>query len=173
MADGVVTLEEAQFLKQWISAKEGMTDRWPSNVLFARLCDYLEDGVLDQDEERDLLGLLMDIAGIQVGSEKTAVALPLCDPAPPVEFNGKRFVLTGKFASGTRAECTAAVEALGGICASSPSQKTDYLVIGELCSQDWIHENYGRKIESAVELREKGSGISIISERYWAEHLAQ
>jgi hypothetical protein len=41
------------------------------------------------------------------------------------------------------------------------------LVIGTFASRDWANTNYGRKIERAVELRQSGSGISIISEEHW------
>ena len=50
---------------------------------------------------------------------------------------------------------------------SPATRETNYLVIGTFASRDWANTNYGRKIEHAVELRESGCGISIISEEYW------
>ncbi len=44
-------------------------------------------------------------------------------------------------------------------------------VIGAIGSRDWIHSTHGRKIERAVELREQGTGIYILSEEYWADSI--
>ena len=40
--------------------------------------------------------------------------------------------------------------------------QTDYLVIGILGSEDWIHTSYGRKIEKAIEIKQKGFNVAII-----------
>jgi len=47
---------------------------------------------------------------------------------------------------------------------------TDYLVIGEIGSSNWVHSSFGRKIEKAMELKEKGR-ISIVSEKHMQEFL--
>lgn len=59
----------------------------------------------------------------------------------------------------------------GGAIASV-SKKLDYLVIGEIGSRDWIHSTHGRKIEKAVELRNGGARLAIVSERHWQAGLA-
>jgi NAD-dependent DNA ligase len=159
---------EAQFLQSWLVKNADIAEKWPANVMLARIDEMLADGVLDDDEQGELVKLLMDVAGIHVGEEKTASTLPLCDPAPDLEFVGRRFVLTGKFASGTRKECEAMVVAVGGSVAKNVTKDTDVVVVGELVSDSWIHESYGRKIEKAVELRDSGGRVSIVSEEHWA-----
>ena len=48
----------------------------------------------------------------------------------------------------------------------------DYLVIGTFASQDWAHNNYGRKIEKSIKYNEDGrANIAIISEDAWADAL--
>jgi len=168
IADGTVNQAEAQFLQSWLVKNADIAEKWPANVMLARIDKMLADGVLDDDEQGELVKLLMDLAGIHVGEEKTASTLPLCDPAPDLEFVGRRFVLTGKFASGTRKECEAMVVAVGGSVAKNVTKDTDVVVVGELVSDSWIHESYGRKIEKAVELRDSGGGVSIVSEQHWA-----
>ncbi len=62
--------------------------------------------------------------------------------------------------------------ALGGVPTdSAPTLATRYLVIGVFASHDWYNTNYGRKIERAVELRNSGSGVAIISEEHWKSFL--
>ena len=41
---------------------------------------------------------------------------------------------------------------------------TDYLVVGNLGSEQWYYGSYGRKIEKAIELQNQGKPISIIEE---------
>jgi NAD-dependent DNA ligase len=77
-------------------------------------------------------------------------------------------VLTGKFVTGKRAFCEAAVERLGGWCDSRITRETDYLVIGTLASEAWMHTTHGRKIEAAVEMKAQGHPISIVAEEHWA-----
>lgn len=167
LADGTIVQREVEFLRAWVANNPEVQDKWPANVLFKRLEEALEDGVVDADEESDVLGLLMDITGLHTEEGKTASSLPLCAPQPEVEFEGKKFVLTGKFAAGSRKECEEMIAALGGSSGKSVSSATDYVVIGSLVSDQWIHESFGRKIEKAVELRDSGKGVSVISEEHW------
>jgi len=71
---------------------------------------------------------------------------------------------------GTRDECQAVVIEKGGRINPKPIRETDYLVIGTLGSADWAHTAYGRKIEYAVGLKQKGFGLHIVSEDHWAQH---
>lgn len=173
IADGVVTQSEAEFVQNWLVANREIQDKWPASVIFSRLEEYLEDGVLDEREEGELMALLMDVAGMQIEHGKTSSTLPLCQPQPDIEFEGRRFVLTGKFASGTRSECEKAVTSVGGQVTKSVGPSVDYVVVGTLVSDSWIHESYGRKIEKAVEVRDTGCGLSIVSEETWARYLAE
>lgn len=172
IADGAVNQQEAEFIHNWLRMNAEIQDKWPASIIFSRLSEFLEDGVLDENEEGQLIGLLMEVAGMHGMEGKVPASLPLCQPQPSVEFPGKRFVLTGKFASGSRNECKKAVQSVGGSVSDHVSGNVDYVVIGTLVSEAWIHESYGRKIEKAVEVRETGSGLAIISEETWAGCLA-
>ena len=65
LADGAVAQAEAEFLYGWIQKNPEVVGRWPANILFARLEEFLEDGVLDGDQSRELLTLLTDMAWMQ------------------------------------------------------------------------------------------------------------
>ncbi len=45
------------------------------------------------------------------------------------------------------------------------------LVIGAYATDSWAHSSFGRKIEKALEIREEGSQISIVSELHWVSFL--
>ena len=178
LADGTLNQGEAEYLLKWLEERPESLGVWPFSVLFLRFRDALQDGHLDAEEEADLIALLLDYTGggSLAGGEDTSAsrqssALPLCEPAPDVEFEGSHFVLTGKFITGTRAECEAEILSRGGLTQKTPSRKTRFVVIGNLGSNDWAQTSYGRKIQHAVELRADGRDIAIISEKHWASHL--
>lgn len=174
MADDVLTEPEIILLVEWINANPDACSRFPGTVLIRRLERILEDGVIDEEEVAELEETLRELLGETVGrvdGASMASTLPLDAPPPPVKFSGKTFVFTGKFAYGPRRVCEGAVTALGARAVQAPSRKVDYVVIGTVGSRDWAHSAFGRKIEYAMELRDAGSGLQIVSEEHWAEQL--
>ena len=75
-------------------------------------------------------------------------------------FEGKAFVLTGDFQNcdGDRKEVENMIAAKGGRCTGAVSGKTNYLVIGDFGSAG------AKKVEKALEQKEKGKDIKIITE---------
>jgi NAD-dependent DNA ligase len=174
IADGVIEESEAIFLGQWIENHREIADKWPVNIVYARVTEMLRDGILTSEERGELLETLRDLTGegspLQEPNQSTT--LPLTRPEPEVSFEGSIFSLTGKFVFGSTVDCEETIVELGGSIAGSPTQDTDYLVIGEICSPDWVHTTFGRSIERAVELQAQGNNIKIISERHWVDALA-
>lgn len=173
IADGEVSQSEAEFLLQWMETNQDAAHEWPANVLYERIGLYLADGVLDDIEKEDLLKLIRQITGGETPEtvQSMASTLPLDDPMPGIEFDGKVFCLTGGFTVGSRDNVTKLIEGKGGKCVKAPTLSTDYLVIGIIGSRDWIHSTHGRKIETAVTLRDSGkTPISIVSEEHWIKY---
>lgn len=98
---------------------------------------------------------------------------PYDSPQPPVVFEEKSFVFTGKFHCGARKECEGAVIERGGECpkVGHVSHNIDYLVIGENGSAAWKRGSYGTKIESAIIARRGHGAPAIISEMHWKTFL--
>ncbi|MBO6555388.1 MAG: BRCT domain-containing protein [Pseudomonadales bacterium] len=174
IADGVIEESEAIFLGQWIENHRELAEKWPANVVYARVTEMLMDGVLSDEEQNDLLTTLRDLTGegSPLQEPNQATSLPLTKPEPEVDFSGKEFCLTGKFVFGSVEDCEETIVEVGGQVVESPETGTDYLVIGEFCSPDWVHTTFGRAIERAVELQQGGAAIKIISERRWVDALA-
>lgn len=175
IADDRVDESEAIFIGQWIETHREIADKWPVNVLYARIKELLKDGRLDSAEQLELLNTLKDITGggISLVEPTKSTTLPLTQPEPEVKFEGAVFALTGKFVFGSTGECEEVIEALGGSIVPVPTAETDYLIIGEMGSPDWIHSAFGRSIEHAMELRERGHEIAIVSEEHWVDELAR
>ncbi len=174
IADSVIDEREAIFIGQWIENHREVADKWPVNVVYARVTEMLRDGILTSEEKAELLSTLRDLTGegspLQEPNQSTT--LPLTRPEPEVDFTDKVFSLTGKFVFGSTLDCEETIVEMGGIIVPAPTQKTDYLVIGEFCSPDWVHTTFGRSIERAIELQEQGQDLKIISERHWVDSLA-
>ncbi|OLN24894.1 hypothetical protein DVDV_3826 [Desulfovibrio sp. DV] len=150
-----------------------MATQWPGNVIYARAYEFLRDGHLDKNERVELLELLSKVSGHISGASgvQASTALPFDQPRPQILFEEKVFVLTGRFAYGSRRECTDAIHDLGGWVRPNVLKDTDFVVVGTLASPDWAHTSYGRKIESALNWKAKGESIKIVSEDHWAETL--
>lgn len=172
LQDGCIDQSEAESILLWLNGHQACLDTWPAHVLYDRLRAMLRDGVLDDDEQRDLLGLVMSIARPPTATGLTApTTLPINTPPEAIIFPERSFCFTGVFDFGTRAECQSAVQQRGGLVAGGITKKLNYLVIGNIGSEVWKHSSFGLKIAKAVEYRECGAPLAIVSENHWTAHL--
>jgi len=169
IADGVVNQSEAEFLLTWLIQNGHLIDNPIILNLLEKVSDMLEDGTLDQDESAELLGILQTISGehSEIGELAKPSLLPIDLPLPNINFNESKFLFTGTFAFGNRRECQTMIEQLGGKTADRVTKSLDVLVIGSYVTDSWVHETFGRKIEKAMEYRDKGLGLAIITEQHW------
>ncbi len=176
LADGFVNKDEALFVKNWIEkhfSKEYL-NTYPLKQIYSRLIEVFKDNKYTKDEAEDLKKLFMMFSGEEPITDQVKAmssTLPLCNPAPDVEFKDKVFCFTGAFTIGTRTQCEEIVRSLGGSCSKSITKKVDYLVIGIIGSDAWIHSSYGRKIEKAVKYREELQKPNIISEEHFIKYV--
>tara|TARA_R110001592_G_scaffold29350_18_gene106739 strand:- start:1100 stop:1702 length:603 start_codon:yes stop_codon:yes gene_type:complete len=166
-ANGQVDQAEAEFLQTWL-VQNGETNNPIIVNLFGKVSEMLSDNILDDEEASELLSILHRISGekSELGEVAKTSSLPICLPAPNIDFTGT-FLFTGTCVYGTRKRCQEAVESLGGINASGVTKNLNYLVLGTYVTDSWVHENFGRKIEKAMEYRDAGIPLSIITEEYW------
>lgn len=170
VADSTVNQKEAEFLRSWMEGNVAFCEDRIVNQLYRRIHEMLVDGILNDEERVELLGILREFTGESTAAVPVnmSASFPLCRPEPVVEFPTMSFCLTGKFAYGPRRICEEVVIDRGGKAYGSVTMDVDYLVIGTFSSTDWAHTSYGRKIEKAVEYRAKHRRPSIISEDLWA-----
>ena len=173
LLDGTISQVEAEGISAWLDAHHHCLDTWPASVLYERLRIMLADGLLDESEQGELLGILLRMAASPSDDGATPSALPIDEPAPPITINGHSFCFTGVFDFGSRAECQTAINQRGGIAVDSITKKLHYLVIGNVGSEFWKHSNFGTKITKAVEYRERGIPLIIVSEAHWVAHLGR
>jgi NAD-dependent DNA ligase len=169
-ADGKVDQAEAEFLLSWLVQNRQASDNPLIENLLNKVSEMLEDGILDKEESEELLKILHSISGesSEIGELAKTSSLPINDPLPSVVIQDNSFLFTGTCAFGTRKQCQEAIESLGGINAKGVTKSLNYLVLGTYVTDSWIHESFGRKIEKAVEYRDNGIPLIIISEEHWA-----
>lgn len=172
IADGSINPAEVHFLENWLVSNLSVSQQPLIATLYNRVSAILADGVADQEECNDLFATLSALTAgdAEVGEASKASTLPLCQPAPEVRFDGMAYCFTGTFTFGQRKHCQEAVISRGG-SGGSLTRSTDYLVIGSYATESWKHSSFGNKILKAVDMRDAGVPISIISEDHWAKHL--
>ncbi|WP_095082582.1 BRCT domain-containing protein [Pseudomonas sp. Irchel s3h17] len=173
-ADEKIDQQEAEFLKNWIETHLVHLSDPVVNLLYKRLASMLSDGVLDAEESAELLEMLHQFAGLPIGSTVTFTSpttLPLNNPPPILSWVDRVFLFTGVMAYGPRKDCESLILERGGLIGGSVSKKVHYLIVGSIGNDQWLHSSYGTKIKRAVELRESGTSIAIISEEHWQKML--
>ena len=170
IADKVVNQQEAEFLMKWMAANASYCEDKIVSQLYCRIQEMLIDGILDADEQKELLEILRMFTGEFTIQQPRSLptALPFNNPLPEIEFPCMKFCLTGKFAYGPRKICEQVITERGGKVSSTIYTTVNYLVVGYFGSRHWSHTSYGRKIEQAAELRANKYKIAIIPEDHWA-----
>lgn len=171
-ADADINDAEILFLQSWLNENVDITDVWPVPELTKKINQILDDGVITDDERRELYQLATQISGNDFNDTGDAADSPIqCfDAVKDITHLGKGFCFTGKFKSGVRAEIEAKAETLGAnIIAKKPTFSTHYVVVGSLSSRDWAYSSHGLKIQHAKQMQANGHDIYIISEDQWLD----
>lgn len=143
-ADGDLNQAEVEFLQKWLAANASVSDQPLVRTLYQRINDVLADGVLDVEEKALLLETLNSFSSrdFELGEVLKSSTLPLCDPPPPLRFEGAVYCFTGTFLYGQRKHCEQAVVERGGVCGGL-SRKTEVLVVGAYATDSWKHSAFG------------------------------
>ncbi len=162
--------QEIRGIQRWLEENPEQLDYYPGSAIAARLRSILADNVVTADELAEFKDVIKKISGNKL--EETGQVIGgssdfLCDPIAELVFVGRCYCFTGKFLSGTRPQVEAVAQSRGASTSSSITKKVDYLVVGVEQSRDWRFTSYGRKIEKAMQLKDEGHQISILTEEIW------
>jgi hypothetical protein len=175
--DGDVSEAEAVGLRRFVDTVcASGPEQFPFGLLRARLDKIFADGAVSADEREELKGIVLDLAGLtaeSVTEEATTTRILPFDQIRDLTFTDMNFVITGRFSYGTRSKVESAISLQGGICMASVTKETHFLVVGHFASRDWLHTNWGNKIERAIELRQELGILRILTEEDFARALIQ
>lgn len=143
LSDGVITKEESDTLKAFISI-------------------FVDTKVSLHIHEENVLSLRQQysIKGI-------------CSSDPDIIIEDKCFCFTGTSSKMKRDDIVKVIQNNGGEYIDSVSLKTNYLIYGNKGSACWAYSCYGRKIEEAMNLRRSGQKILIVHENDFWDAIAQ
>jgi len=162
--DNEVNSEEANKLYQWMAANVALKGNYPFDKIFITLEKFLENGVIDQEEEKELLAIFNQLSNPQQGQNLQQEQNPQQVQKLELDLTSKVCCLTGTFSNGSKSDIESFIICKGGTCIAGLNQKVDYLVVGGQGSSEWKYGNYGAKVSKAVQMQEKGVVIQIISE---------
>lgn len=173
MADGILNVAEVEFLFDWLKANEECRNEYPAKQVFGELVKIFEDGIVSDEELRDLQTFLRRISPERtIATSVQTPSVPYDNNNRPIDFSGSAFCFTGDFVFGPRKACEDVTLALGGLVQPNVTKTLDYLIVGEFSSPNWLHESFGTKIRKAVEYRdEKYLGIRLLPESTWMTDL--
>lgn len=178
MADGVLADKEILALNTWIKGNDFLVGTYPFDEINSMLSNILADNIITEDERNQLMAFLSNIIEFKDSynlSEKDFTDLRekysisgICAVCPDIQIKDHIFCFTGESYRASRAEITKTIEALGGTIRSGVSKKTNYLIVGNAGNPCWAYACYGRKIETAMDLRKEGAPIIIVNETdFW------
>ena len=174
LADDILSDDEIHFLNVWLNDNKEIAEIWPGEVIYAKVRDVLADGVITEEERSYLKTTLSELLGGTFqdsgATSGLSTGLPI-DKINSIEILDSMFCFTGNFIYGTRKACERAIIKRQGLVSKSVTMKLDYLVIGTMVSREWANTSFGRKIEKAVDCKNKGANIHIISEEQWIQFL--
>ncbi|MFH0991454.1 MAG: BRCT domain-containing protein [bacterium] len=160
--DGVVNEEEISFLSQWLKTHTQLATSYPLADLKSLFEEITKDGVVSPEERKQLFDFLKNIAS---GTKSSPVVEGIFAAKPRITFKTRQFLFTGEMEFGSREKAVDAVEVRGGIICNSCTQKTHYLIVGNLGSDAYKYGRFGTKIEKALTLqKQKKSEIQIVHE---------
>jgi hypothetical protein len=81
-----------------------------------------------------------------------------------IEFKNKCFCFTGDMLDIKRNDAKNEVKLRNGHFTDKMTKEVDYLIVGSIKNPDWKHGDYGNKIATAIEFREKYKKPLIIDE---------
>ncbi|WP_139463791.1 BRCT domain-containing protein [Aeromonas veronii] len=172
MGDQQLSDDEIHYLSWWMKQNSMLRAHYPGKQLYQTVERILLDGIITAAEREELQQQLMLFIGNpfeQGAVTGMATKLAISDSEIDTLYDCT-VCFTGMFLSGTRRQCEETALLLGATPQDSVTQKLDYLIIGELSSRDWRFSSYGRKIEKAMLLQEKGHSVRIVTEEAWLAH---
>ena len=181
MADGRVTIEEADGLQEWLDDHGDLKGTYPYDELDSLLTTILSDKKIDEQEQQVLRSFFEDFIEfsfakkVRTESQRVKVGLPktftlpgICAVCPEIGFDGRIFTFTGTSTKATRKQIADQVTCLGAAFSPTVTSQTHYLVVGGGGNPCWAFSCYGRKVEKAVDIRKSGGTILIVHENdFW------
>lgn len=160
ISDGDISANEASELASWFDERREFLKDPNIEHLYDVVCEVRRRGSI-ATEENDLAMRLSEMIISADSRDRTGKIL----------VTGRRFCLTGEYASIPRHELERAIVAAGGEVASVVTRNCSYVVMGGLGFEGKGAGSYGPKVRKAIELQQRGFPVQVIMENDLAKAL--
>lgn len=140
-------------LKETFDKEYKIPDEWHNILSKNDLISVNEDTILEAKKEMNL-------------QQNTASFLDSLPHVESIEFHDKKYLVTGEFEFLNRKDVEDYIKSLGGKIQAAASKSTSYIVIGNIPSEAWKFGNFGRKIEGALQHKDR---ITFLTESNFME----
>ena len=155
-SDGILTDKEISLLQTWMIIHSDLEGTYPFDKLFGFVNSSLLDGKIDSSENNELLEIFAKFIDPVHNSCSCSQGT--------LDVTGKNVCLTGTFCCGSKKQVSDTLTEMGAVICNSVTKKTDIVIVGGQGSDAYAFGNYGAKVQRAMELKEAGQQIEIISE---------
>lgn len=159
---------ELQYLKDWLFYYGHLSGKYPFDSVCKMISNFLVDGKIDQRECDELMRFCeaFKIEKINPINETKLIVehvqSEIFEEVKQIQFDGKKVCITGESTLYKRSEIVSRLAELGSTAVSTVTSKTDLLIVCDKRSHAWTYSMYGRKLEQAIALKQKGNNIVIL-----------
>ncbi|QUX92631.1 hypothetical protein CYL31_15035 [Marinomonas sp. A3A] len=174
VSDDQINEDEFAYLIEWLNQHADLIEDATVKSVVEKMIEFSKLEQITPSDEEALVSFLKQTAGIRFLETGAVDVHPMDHIADSIEFmNHERAAIcfTGVFNTGTRKEVEAIAIKLGATPRKDPSKSIHYVVIGSQVSPDWKHTSFGRKIQKAIELRDVGHPLIILTEQEWVRFI--
>jgi NAD-dependent DNA ligase len=170
VCDQKVLTAEARRLLETASNLTDLDDHPRIHGFIRFIRNAVRDEHISTDEQADFIAWIESFIGECAAD--TGIATVESSPNLPfsiasheeIEMQGASFVVTGAFRLAPRKEIVGQLERLGGLNTQHVTMTTRYVFVASENSRDWKFNQFGGKIQKALQYRVQGIEISFVQE---------
>lgn len=171
IADRELNDAEVRTLEDWLNENYGVREFWPVSEIETVIVKAMQDRSISAEERVEIMQVVEGFTQFSApGADASRLrsVRGICATAPDIVFPTSVFCITGRSDRGGRRAMVEHIERRGGLWRNGVSEQTKYLVVCAEGNSCWAYATYGRKVEEAMRLREKGHPLVIVHERdFW------
>jgi len=161
VTSGVLTEQKADIIVGFVLDHPKISDVWP----FTEFCALISRTPF-VERIHEIVLKIIDAAEESQTLDETNSIMKLHQFDIAVEdLISSRVAITGNFEQITRRELERLLKISGAQTCHSVTSQTNFLIVGRKKSLGWKYENFGTKIRDAVNLKSRGYGILMLSEK--------
>lgn len=166
--DEIINVRELTYLSNWMDENSYLVNQYPYDEVMDLLSRIVADGVVEEAELVELMCFCELFKQNRLSDDRHTksivehLSVNVFEPVTNFEVDGKKICVTGASNLYKREEIKAIITNKGGRVVGAMSGSVDYLIVCEERNSCWAYSMYGRKVEEAIKLKQKGAKVNIL-----------